>query len=180
MISVDCEWGDWVEGDCSTTCGTGEQNNTRTKLVEEAHGGNCTGGYTNVTSCLVVECPGMYLSLNFNKKNSTYMRNICMYVHMYIYTYNTLTRIIRIHSISVDCEWGDWVEGDCSATCGPGEKNNTRSKLVEEAHGGNCSGESTNVTSCLFVECPGMYLILPLNKKSSTYLRSVCIIDIHI
>ena len=70
-ISVDCEWGDWVEGDCSATCGTGQQNNTRTKLVEEAHGGGCTGGYTNVTSCIVVECPGMYLNLTFNRKNST-------------------------------------------------------------------------------------------------------------
>ena len=68
-ILVDCEWGDWVEGDCSATCGTGVQNNTRTKLVEEAHGGNCTGGYTNVTSCLVVECPGMYLSFAFKKRN---------------------------------------------------------------------------------------------------------------
>ena len=65
-------------------------------------------------------------------------------------------------------------------TCGAGEQNNTRIKLVEEANGGNCSGESFNVTSCLVVECPGMYLILPFNKKSSTYLRPVCIIDIHI
>ena len=71
-ISVDCEWGDWVEGDCSTTCGTGQQNNTRTMLVEEAHGGNCTGGYSNITSCIVVECPGMYLSGIFNKKHSAY------------------------------------------------------------------------------------------------------------
>ena len=94
--------------------------------------------------------------------------------------YNRHTYIICINCISVDCEWGDWVEGECSTTCGAGEQNNTRIKLVEEAHGGNCSGESTNVTSCLVVECPGMYLILPLNKKSSTYLRSVCIIDIHI
>ena len=75
-ISVDCEWGAWVEGDCSTTCGTGEQTNTRTKLVEEAHGGNCTGGFTDVTSCLVAECPGMYLSSIFNKKNSAYLRHI--------------------------------------------------------------------------------------------------------
>ena len=77
-ILVDCEWGAWVEGDCSTTCGTGEQTNTRTKLVKEAHGGKCTGGFTDVTSCLVAECPGMYLSGTFNKKNSAYLR------HMYI------------------------------------------------------------------------------------------------
>ena len=85
-ILVDCEWGDWVEGDCSATCGTGQQNNTRTKLVEEAHGGNCTGGYTNVTSCIVVECPGMYLSLAFNKKNSTHSRPMYLYIqYTYIY-----------------------------------------------------------------------------------------------
>ena len=82
-IAVDCEWGDWVEGDCSTTCGTGEQTNRRNKLVEEAHGGKCTGGFTDVISCLVAECPGMYLSLTFIKKNSTYLRPT--------YIYNTLT-----------------------------------------------------------------------------------------
>ena len=57
-ILVDCEWDDWVEGDCSATCGTGQQTNTRVKLTEEANGGTCTGKSTNVTSCLVVECPG--------------------------------------------------------------------------------------------------------------------------
>ena len=66
-IVVDCEWGNWVEGHCSTTCGTGQQNNTRNKLVNEDHGGNCTGESTNVTSCVVVECPGMHLKWrNFN------------------------------------------------------------------------------------------------------------------
>ena len=85
LYVVDCEWGDWVEGDCSATCGTGEQNNTRTKLVEEAHNGTCTGGYTNVTSCLVVECPGMYLRLTFNKKNFTYLRTTHIYtIHLHI------------------------------------------------------------------------------------------------
>ena len=166
-IAVDCEWGDWVNGDCSTTCGTGEQNNTRNKLVEEAHGGNCIGGYTNVTTCLVVECPGLYLSRTFNKKNSTYFR--------LIYMYDTLAYIICINSISVDCEWGNWYEGDCSTTCGIGEQTDIRIKLVEEANGGNCTGWYTNVTSCLVVECPGMYLSLTFIKKNSTYLRSTYI-----
>ena len=93
----------------------------------------------------------------------------------YIYIYNTLTYIICINDISVDCEWGDWVEGDCSATCGTGEQNNTRTKLVEEAHGGTCTGGYTNVTSCLVVECPGMCLSLTIIKKRSTYLRPIYI-----
>ena len=90
-ILVDCEWGDWVEGDCSATCGTGEQNNTRTKLVEEAHGGTCAGGYTNVTSCLVVECPGMYLGRTFSKKNSNiYMVKTKKAISLTQYFYTTL------------------------------------------------------------------------------------------
>ena len=63
-ILVDCEWDDWAEGDCSTTCGAGQQNNLRVKLVEEANGGTCNGESTNVTSCLVVECPGIHLNLS--------------------------------------------------------------------------------------------------------------------
>ena len=58
-ISVDCEWAEWVEGICSTTCGTGQQNNTRVKLTEEANGGTCTGVSTELLSCLDVECPSM-------------------------------------------------------------------------------------------------------------------------
>ena len=66
-IVVDCEWGGWVEGDCSAKCGTGQQINTRDKLVEEDHGGVCTGESTNLTSCVAVECPGMYLKMqNFD------------------------------------------------------------------------------------------------------------------
>ena len=86
-IAVDCEWGDWVNGDCSTTCGTGEQNNTRTKLIEEAHGGNCTGAYTDVTSCFVAECPGMYLNGIFNKKSSAYF-----IISKYMLNYSILIR----------------------------------------------------------------------------------------
>ena len=62
-ILVDCEWGEWVEGDCSTTCGTGQQTNTREKVVNKEHDGNCTGKSTNVTSCVVDECPGVYLKM---------------------------------------------------------------------------------------------------------------------
>ena len=78
-------------------------------------------------------------------------------------------------SILVDCEWGGWVEGDCSTTCGTGQKLNTRIKLIEEANGGNCNGESTEVLSCLVVECPGMYLSLTIDKKYTLNMFCTCI-----
>ena len=67
----------------------------------------------------------------------------------------------------MDCEWDDWVEGDCSRTCGAGQQNNTRVKLVEEANGGTCTGESSNVTSCLVSECPGTHSNLPIKRRTS-------------
>ena len=91
------------------------------------------------------------------KKNFPYVRRI--YIH-YI--------CIRMFSIVVDCVWGDWVEGDCSTTCGRGQQNKTRVKLLEEAHGGACDGNFTNVTSCLVVECPGKYSSLSLGKQTLT------------
>ena len=90
--------------------------------------------------------PGYVFKPAFDKKLSLFEA----------YIYNARAYIICINYIVVDCEWGDWVEGDCSATCGAGQQNNTRTKLVEEAHGGNCTGESTNVTSCVVVQCLGM------------------------
>ena len=79
--------------------------------------------------------------------------------------YNRHTYIICINCISVDCEWGDWVEGECSTTCGPGVQNNTRIKLIEEAFGGTCIGEYNNVTNCELEPCPGMYVSLKIIKK---------------
>ena len=76
---------------------------------------------------------------------------------MLLYIYNASAYIICMNYIVVDCEWGAWVEGDCSTTCGNGQQTNTREKVVNEEPGGNCTGESTNVTSCVVVECPGMH-----------------------
>ena len=53
-----CEWDEWVNGECSKTCGTGTRTNTRVKLVEEANGGNCTGQSFKTKECRTKPCPG--------------------------------------------------------------------------------------------------------------------------
>ena len=45
--------------------------------------------------------------------------------------------------------------GNCSEDCGGGMRTNTRTKNVEEAHGGVCVGEATITESCNTDECPG-------------------------
>ena len=54
---INCQWVEWVKGDCTKTCGTGIRTNTRTKLVDEAHGGTCTGNATEVVECSLKPCP---------------------------------------------------------------------------------------------------------------------------
>ena len=36
-----------------------------------------------------------------------------------------------------------------------GTRTTTRDKIVEEANGGTCSGETTKVVECMEKECPG-------------------------
>ena len=76
--------------------------------------------------------------------------NIICTIYMYIYKH--------IYLVSVDCVWNAWVNGTCTTTCGDGQQTNTRVKIIEEAYGGTCTGKSTDVVSCIDVECPGMYL----------------------
>ena len=61
---VDCQWGEWATGQCSAKCGGGERINTRTKVVEEDHGGSCTGLPTNTERCNSESCPGKQLQWN--------------------------------------------------------------------------------------------------------------------
>ena len=55
---VNCEWNDWVIGECSKTCGGGEQTETRTEKISAKHGGDeCPGPASMVVSCNEQECP---------------------------------------------------------------------------------------------------------------------------
>ena len=58
ISAVDCVWGEWILGECSTTCGIGSRLNTRIKLVEEVNGGSCAGQSTETEDCKLQECPG--------------------------------------------------------------------------------------------------------------------------
>merc|ERR1711981_622977 len=55
----------------------------------------------------------------------------------------------------VHCEWNDWTIGECSRSCGGGERTNTRDKKVSAEHGGDeCEGLASITESCNVQECP--------------------------
>ena len=67
---VDCEWGDWVVGECSRTCGGGTRSNLRERKIEAAFGGReCPGPASITEACNVQECPGSLLSIVYSFKS---------------------------------------------------------------------------------------------------------------
>ena len=61
---------------------------------------------------------------------------------------------IEKNSTLVDCQWGHWIHGECSKTCGGGVQTNQREKITEALFGGEeCVGEATEEKECNVLEC---------------------------
>ena len=61
----------------------------------------------------------------------------------------------------VDCEWSNWIIGQCSKSCGAGFRRRTRSPKIESQNGGkDCDGRSTVFENCYLSECPGNVTIV--------------------
>ena len=58
FISVNCEWGEWNLGYCSSPCGGGTRINYREKIVNEMFGGICEGDHNIEEECNTDVCPG--------------------------------------------------------------------------------------------------------------------------
>ena len=57
----------------------------------------------------------------------------------------------------VPCEWGDWIVGDCSQSCGGGTRTRTREVKVSAQYGGEeCNGPTSIDESCNLQNCQGI------------------------
>ena len=81
-------------------------------------------------------------------------KTVTFYVKLKFYI--ILTHVYnKIHGI-VHCEWNDWIIGDCSKSCGGGNRTNIRFENVTALHGGDeCEGARFIEESCNVQECPG-------------------------
>ena len=67
------------------------------------------------------------------------------------------TSYILNHGV-VDCEWDDWMIGECDKDCGGGMRTNIRAVKSPADHGGKeCTGASSVDESCNVQECPGYW-----------------------
>ena len=74
-------------------------------------------------------------------------------IDIYRYYILNVTYIV----IVVDCIWGEWFLGECSAECGGGIELDFRHKIQEELFGGKpCEGEHIRHEDCNTHNCPSM------------------------
>ena len=58
----------------------------------------------------------------------------------------------------LDCQWADWTESDCSASCGGGTLTRSRTRLSNNTGLGlNCTGETTQLEGCNQHICPSVW-----------------------
>ena len=74
---------------------------------------------------------------------------------LYVVFYHYQNPSTKTPFAAVHCEWGEWVTGACSESCGDGIITKTRIKKVKESDGGKCSGNHTDFLPCKGHKCPG-------------------------
>ena len=58
-VPIDCEWGTWEIGTCTSSNGGCIRTNTRTKTSKESNGGQCNGKQETVQEdCNADDCIG--------------------------------------------------------------------------------------------------------------------------
>jgi len=184
---IHCEWDEWIVGDCSAECGFGTRTNTRTKLVEEANGGTCSGQASEIVECMEKECPvhcewndwvegecskecggGMKTNTRTEKVSAEHGGEECPGPDSEEVSCNE-------HECPVDCTWSEWTQGPCSVSCGEGSQVNTREMFPEMFGGNPCEGDAAETVTCTLDDCP----VCPPEKSSfcATYVNimaSIC------
>ncbi|XP_066268291.1 coadhesin-like [Branchiostoma lanceolatum] len=114
---------------------------------------NCTGSdFVRGTIC-VFECPAGYDSPAVEDR-----RQFCE---------NGRWRWSVTTGCTRDGGWSDWVDGECSVTCGDGTQTRTRTcdNPAPENGGADCDGDASEVVACSEDPCPteGMPTMMPTN-----------------
>ena len=93
-----------------------------------------------------------------------------MTIHCYKITSPPLNKH-RPNIVSVDCVWGDWINDECSITCGgKGERKKHRIKRHLEEYGGKpCNGTANMTETCDNGDCPSKHNVNHISKRMVYY-----------
>ncbi|XP_062618604.1 SCO-spondin-like [Saccostrea cucullata] len=173
---IDGMWGSWGSwGTCSTTCGGGNQNRTRTCTnPQPQHGGNdCVGNAQDTPqSCSTNPCPidgewaswGTWDTCSVTCGGGTQGRNRTCTDPAPQYggkdcvgSYTDSPRDCNTQVCIIDGSWGSWASwGTCTKTCGGGEWSRSRTcDNPAPANGGkDCVGAMSEFNDCNTAACP--------------------------
>jgi len=162
---VDCVVSAWkTEGTCSVSCGGGDQKEERTIKQEALHGGfSCPTDLERTVACNENPCPvdcvlsawtrNGECSVSCGGGNREEVRTVITPTADGGRGCDApLSRNKPCGDVPcpVDCVWGQWSRfGDCTKTCGDGERTRRRDLASHAEHGGaECDGEKEENESC--------------------------------
>eukprot|EP00933_Yihiella_yeosuensis_P079036 TRINITY_DN9111_c0_g10_i1.p1 TRINITY_DN9111_c0_g10~~TRINITY_DN9111_c0_g10_i1.p1 ORF type:complete len:1252 (+),score=222.05 TRINITY_DN9111_c0_g10_i1:165-3920(+) len=169
---VDCKWADWASwGACSKSCGSGKASRKRTRKQYAKYGGHvCYGTENEDKACNEAKCPidcklsdwAEWSPCSTSCGNATKFRSrgvdqIAMHGGKGCGDAPlNETKACQQQPCPIHCKWGNWsVWTPCSKSCGGGEKQRSRTKLVPAQFGGRiCDGLSNENATCNVQGCP--------------------------
>jgi len=168
---VDGVWGEWSGyGECSTTCGPGEQERVRSVEIDAAHGGvACAGDDTQKRDCELMSCPvdgvwgdwADWTECNEHcgpgqSKRSRAIVTPPQFGGAHPEGEYTEVEDCEIEPCPVDCKMSEWAtEGDCSVSCNGGIQVEKRTVDVATDFGGEeCPTDTVREVACGDDPCP--------------------------
>jgi hypothetical protein len=172
LYMIDCEIGKgWEDsGECSVTCGGGQQYQTRTVTVEPANGGKpCPEDFSRYIPCNPDPCP---IDCQYSEWSGF---GECSPACGPGIQFNTRAVVVepehggvectedteksqscQIVPCPIDCEFDEWTQwGGCDAFCGFGIQKRRRGRKVFPKWGGlDCEGAFVEEQGCIVRPCP--------------------------
>uniref|UniRef100_A0A8C9N559 Adhesion G protein-coupled receptor B1 n=1 Tax=Serinus canaria TaxID=9135 RepID=A0A8C9N559_SERCA len=162
------EWSPWSL--CSSTCGRGYRDRTRTCKPPQFGGNPCEGPEKQTKFCNIALCPGRDMDGNWNEwsswsscsascSNGTQQRtrecNGPSYGGAECQGHWVETRDCFLRQCPVDGKWQAWgVWGSCTATCGGGTQRRDRVCYGPFFGGETCQGPKEEYKQCNDRKCP--------------------------
>jgi hypothetical protein len=168
---IHCKISAWTAfSSCSTTCGMGVKDRTRTIVEHAKHGGFICPDLKQTRQCLGndIFCPvdctvGSWAGWSpcprtcGNWQKITNRRTVKLYARFNGKACPPLTKTKECNRFACprDCQVSDWGKfGGCSKSCGSGTKTRTRELEIPAAHGGRCPKLTDTPRRCNAFKCP--------------------------
>jgi hypothetical protein len=174
LYMIDCQVSMWQnKGECTVSCGGGQQLQTRYVEIEPAHGGQiCPEAYEQYVPCSEDPCPvdceysdwtglskcDAWCGPGTNIKTRDVLAEPLHGGKVCDRSFENLVQefACQIRFCPIHAEWNEWTSwGTCSEGCGDGEETRTRDRKVIAQYGGNdVTGPPEEVRGCFIKPCP--------------------------